>query len=84
MACSGELNPDYRHCRLTNTRRALEGIFLPVANIVSKCITEQINAVKVKKVSIKSSDMTSVDVGIRFPLFTFFDQEIDFYVRLLS
>ena len=48
---------------MTAIRRALEVIFLPVANTVSSCITEQINAVKVKKVGLKSSDMTSVDVS---------------------
>jgi hypothetical protein len=52
------------------TRRALEVIFLPVANTVYTCITEQINAVKVKKVSTRSSDMTSVNVRIHFLLQT--------------
>ena len=64
MVCSYEGNPDYKHCRLINTRKALDVIFQPVAITVSTCITEQINAVKVKKVGIKSSDMTSVDVCI--------------------
>ncbi|EPE24777.1 Actin-like ATPase [Glarea lozoyensis ATCC 20868] len=45
-------------------RRALEVIFQPVANMVFVSMTEQINAVKVKKVSIRSGDMTSVDAVI--------------------
>jgi hypothetical protein len=84
MVSSGEINSDYKHCKLISTRKALETIFLPVANTVFTCITEQINAVKVKKVGIKSSDMTSVDVCIRFPLLTFLKREINFCIRLLS
>ncbi|CZR66372.1 uncharacterized protein PAC_16273 [Phialocephala subalpina] len=45
-------------------KKALDVIFLPVANTVSSSITEQINAIKVKKVGLKSSDMTSVDAVI--------------------
>jgi hypothetical protein len=37
---------------------------MPVATSVATCITEQINSVKVKKVSINSHDKTSVDVSI--------------------
>ena len=40
-------------------------IYLPVANTVSTCITEQMNAVKEKKVGLRSGDMSSVDVRIR-------------------
>ena len=57
----------------------MEVIFLPVANAVSSCITEQINAVKVKKVGLKSSDMTSVDVSnISSSIIS--KQKIDWYI----
>ena len=49
---------------LRYTRKALEVIFMPVANTVATCITEQINAVRVKKVGINSHDRTSVDVSL--------------------
>jgi hypothetical protein len=39
---------------------------MPVANSVATCITEQINSVKVKKVSNNSHDKSSVDVRLYF------------------
>lgn len=47
-------------------RKALELIFEPVATVIANCITEQINAVRLKKVDRKSDDKTAVDVSTQF------------------
>ncbi len=56
------------HYWLIIIRKDLEVIFMPVANTVATCITEQINAIRVKKVGISSHDKTSVDVSLNTPL----------------